>query len=99
TELRRGSYVVNVARGELLVEDDLVELLDSGHLSGAALDVFREEPLPAGHRLWRHPAIRIRPHVAAVTVIDEAADQIAKKIHEMEAKAPGRGFVDGRRGY
>lgn len=99
TELGRGSYVVNVARGELLVEDDLVELIDSGHLAGAALDVFREEPLPAGHRLWRHPSIRITPHVAAVTVIDEAADQIAKKIHEIEAKRPVTGLVDRRRGY
>ena len=99
TELRRGSYVINVARGELIVEDDLVALLDSGHLSGAALDVFREEPLPAGHRLWRNPAIRITPHVAAVTVINEAADQIAKKIHDIEAKRPVTGLVDRRRGY
>jgi glyoxylate/hydroxypyruvate reductase A len=99
TQLSRGSYVVNVARGELLVEDDLIELLDSGHLSGAALDVFREEPLPACHRFWGHPAIRITPHVAAVTAINEAADQIATKIHELEAKRPVTGLVDRRRGY
>jgi glyoxylate/hydroxypyruvate reductase A len=99
TQLPRGSYVVNVARGELLVEDDLVQLLDSGHLSGATLDVFREEPIPVGHRLWQHPAIRVTPHVAAVTVIDEAADQIATKIRDLEAKRPVTGLVDRRRGY
>ena len=60
--LQAGSYVINVARGELLVENDLIELLDSGHLCGASLDVFREEPLPTDHALWRHPGVSNAAH-------------------------------------
>ena len=97
--LQPGSYVINVARGELLVEDDLIELLDSGHLCGAALDVFREEPLPADHPLWRHPGVRVTPHVAAVTLIPEAADQIVAKIRNFESGQPVSGLVGRQRGY
>ena len=97
--LQAGSYVINVARGELLVENDLIELLDSGHLCGASLDVFREEPLPADHPLWRHPGVRVTPHVAAVTLIPEAADQIVAKIHDFESGRPVSGVVVRRRGY
>jgi glyoxylate/hydroxypyruvate reductase A len=97
--LQAGSYLINVARGELLVENDLIELLDSGHLCGASLDVFREEPLPADHPLWRHPGVRVTPHVAAVTLIPEAADQIVAKIHDFESGRPVSGVVVRRRGY
>jgi glyoxylate/hydroxypyruvate reductase A len=98
-QLKAGSYVINVARGELLVENDLIELLDSGHLCGASLDVFREEPLPADHPLWRHPGVRVTPHIAAVTLIPEAADQIVSKIRDFESGRPVSGVVGRRRGY
>src|SRR3989442_2502531 len=65
--LPRGAIVVNVSRGSLLDEAALLELLDAGHLRGAALDVFAAEPLPPGHALWRHPRVLVSPHVAAVT--------------------------------
>jgi glyoxylate/hydroxypyruvate reductase A len=97
--LPAGSYVINVARGELLVEKDLIELLDVGHLCGASLDVFREEPLPASHPLWQHPNVRVTPHIAAVTPIPEAADQIVAKIRDVESGRPVSGVVDRRRGY
>jgi glyoxylate/hydroxypyruvate reductase A len=97
--LQPGSYVINVARGELLVEHDLIELLDSGHLCGAALDVFREERLPADHPLWRHPGVRVTPHIAAVTLIPEAADQIVAKIRDLESGRVVSGVVGRRRGY
>ena len=64
-QLPRGAYVVNAARGGHLIDDDLIALLDAGHLAGAALDVFHDEPLPAGHPFWRHPKIFLTPHVAA----------------------------------
>ena len=61
-----GGYVINVARGAHLVDEDLIALLDSGHLAGAALDVFRTEPLPAEHPFWRHPKItRDAAHLGA----------------------------------
>jgi glyoxylate/hydroxypyruvate reductase A len=58
SRLQPGGYLINVARGAHLVEEDLLALLDSGHLAGATLDVFRTEPLPAGHPFW---AIRASP--------------------------------------
>ncbi len=60
-------FVINVARGEHLVEADLIAALDSGHLSGAVLDVFDQEPLPETSRLWRHPKITVTPHIAAIS--------------------------------
>ena len=75
--LPRGAHVVNVGRGDLIVDEALVAALDAGHLAGATLDVFRTEPLPAGHPFWHHPAITITPHVSAATLFDVSADQVA----------------------
>ncbi|HKQ12180.1 MAG TPA: NAD(P)-dependent oxidoreductase, partial [Steroidobacteraceae bacterium] len=97
--LPKSSYVVNVARGGLLVEEDLIELLDSGHLAGAALDVFRHEPLPQDHPLWSHPKVRVTPHVSAITVIGPSAKQVAEKVRRLERGEPVSGIVDRRRGY
>jgi glyoxylate/hydroxypyruvate reductase len=76
-----GAFVINVARGGHLVEADLVAALDSGHLSGALLDVFETEPLPPTSPLWSHPKIAVTPHVAAISqpgvVVKFALDGIA----------------------
>ena len=64
-QLPEGSYVINCARGGHVVEEDLIEAIDRGHIAGATLDVFRQEPLPAGHPFWAHPKVRITPHIAA----------------------------------
>lgn len=93
------SYVVNVARGGLLVEEDLLALLDNGHLAGAALDVFRQEPLPPDHPLWSNPKVRITPHVSAITVIGPSAKQVAEKVRRLERAEPVSGIVDRGRGY
>ena len=92
-------YLINVARGAHLVEDDLLALLDEGHLAGAALDVFRTEPLPADHPFWRHPKITVTPHTSARTLRDESIAQIARKIRDLEAGKPIAGVVDRQRGY
>ena len=97
--LPRGAYVINVARGGLIVDDALLELLDSGHLSGAALDVFHHEPLPRQHRFWTHPKVGITPHTAAVTPIGPAARQIAAKIGQLENEQAVTGLVERGRGY
>lgn len=97
--LQPGGYVINVARGAHLVDDDLIALIDSGHLAGATLDVFRTEPLPADHPFWRHPKITITPHTSARTLRDESIAQIAGKIMALERAEPIAGIVDPVRGY
>lgn len=97
--LPRGAYVINVARGGLIVDEGLLELLDNGHLNGAALDVFRQEPLPPQHRYWTHPKVHVTPHTAAVTPMGPAAKQIAQKIRQLAANQTVTGLVDRTRGY
>ena len=92
--LPRGAYVVNVSRGALLVDDDLLALIESGHLYGAMLDVFHDEPLPAPHAFWHHPRITVTPHISAVTQIEDSVTQIAAKIRRLEAGEPVSGVVD-----
>jgi glyoxylate/hydroxypyruvate reductase A len=91
--------VINVARGAHLVDQDLIELLDSGHLAGATLDVFRTEPLPQEHPFWRHPKVTVTPHTSARTLRDESIAQIAGKIRALEQGEAVRGVVDRGRGY
>lgn len=99
SQLQRGGYVINVARGAHLVDDDLLALLDSGHLAGATLDVFRSEPLPPEHPFWHHPGITLTPHISACTLVDESIAQIAGKILALERGQPVAGKVDPLRGY
>lgn len=99
SKLLPGGYVVNVARGGHLVEEDLLALVDEGHLAGAALDVFRTEPLPAGHPFWTHPKITVTPHTSARTLREESIAQIAGKMLALQAGRPIAGVVEPGRGY
>ncbi len=99
SKLLPGGYVINVARGAHLIDDDLIALVDSGQLAGAALDVFRTEPLPPAHPFWRHPKITVTPHTSARTLRDETIAQIAGKIRAFERGEPVAGVVDIQRGY
>jgi glyoxylate/hydroxypyruvate reductase A len=101
-EAGEGHAVADLAGGDggaHLVDADLLALLDSGHLAGAALDVFREEPLPAEHPFWRHPKITVTPHTSARTLRDESIAQIARKLRAFERGEPIAGVVDRQRGY
>jgi glyoxylate/hydroxypyruvate reductase len=97
--LPRGAYLINVARGAHLVEADLITALDSDQLAGATLDVFREEPLPAHHPLWRHPNVLITPHVASYASPLTAAEGVAANIRRAGAGQPLLHQVDRARGY
>ncbi|OGA60039.1 MAG: glyoxylate/hydroxypyruvate reductase A [Burkholderiales bacterium RIFCSPHIGHO2_01_FULL_64_960] len=97
--LQPGAYVINVARGAHLVDEDLVAAIDSGHVAGATLDVFRTEPLPAGHAFWTHPRITITPHTSARTLRDESIAQIARKMVALERGEAVAGIVNPVRGY
>jgi glyoxylate/hydroxypyruvate reductase A len=99
SRLQHGGYVINVARGAHLVEADLLALLDSGHLAGATLDVFRVEPLPKGHPFWNHPRVTLTPHTSARTLRTESIAQIAGKIAALERGESVAGLVQPLRGY
>ncbi len=99
SRLQRGGYLINVARGVQLVEEDLLALIAEGQMAGAALDVFRTEPLPAGHPFWAHPKIQITPHSAALTIRSESIAQIAAKLAALQSGKPVAGLVDRTRGY
>lgn len=99
SRLLPGAYVVNVARGGHLVDDDLVALIDGGHLAGATLDVFRTEPLPPAHLFWKHPKVTVTPHTSARTLRDESIAQIAGKIQALQRGLSVAGIVDPVRGY
>ena len=65
TKMKKGAYFINVGRGKSVVTDDLVEVLKSGHLGGAALDVMDPEPLPRNHPLWTTPNVILTPHISS----------------------------------
>jgi glyoxylate/hydroxypyruvate reductase A len=97
--LPRGAHLVNIARGDIVVDDDLLAALDRGHVAGATLDVFRDEPLPSGHPFWHHSRITLTPHVSAVTLVEDSVAQVAGKIRRLERGEPVTGIVDRARGY
>ena len=94
-----GAYVINVARGQHIVEAELIAAVRSGHLSGAALDVQRREPLPADDPLWSVPGITITPHIAAQPSTETVADQFVASVRALQRGEPMLNEVDRARGY
>ena len=99
SRLKAGGYVINVARGAHLVDEDLLALLDSGRLAGAMLDVFRQEPLPPEHPFWKHSKVAMTPHTSARTLRETSIAQIVGKIAAMARGESTAGRVDVGRGY
>jgi glyoxylate/hydroxypyruvate reductase A len=98
-KLPAGAAVINVGRGGQLVEEDLLAALDSGHLSGATLDVFQKEPLPKKHPFWTHPRVFMTPHIASMTVPESAVRAVVANIQRLEAGEALQHVVDLKRGY
>ena len=98
-ELPQGAYVINAARGGHLVEEDLLAALDSGHIAGATLDVFRQEPLPPGHPFWTHPRVTVTPHNASDPHPRWVAGAIADNLRRALAGEELLNSVDAARGY
>lgn len=97
--LPESAYLINVARGAHLVDEELLTALDSGQLSGALLDVFREEPLPRHHPFWTHKKISMTPHIASLTNPTTAAGQVVENYHRAVKGEPLINLVDVQLGY
>jgi len=82
--LPKDSFIINIGRGGIINEDDLLALLDEGHIKAVALDVFAQEPLPENNSLWEHPSVYITPHIAGQSNPDSAAKTIAENIHLLQ---------------
>jgi glyoxylate/hydroxypyruvate reductase len=97
--MRRGGYLIQVGRGEHLVEADLLAALESGQLAGAALDVFGIEPLPATHPFWRHPKIIVTPHDACEVRLEAVAETLLATADAITAGRRPPFAIDRARGY
>jgi len=97
--LPRGAYFINMARGGHVVDQDLLQAIDSGQLAGAALDVFNSEPLPPDHRYWTHPKVRVTPHIAGTTNPRTASPGVIENIRRLRAGQPLIHTVDPATGY
>ncbi len=82
--LPEGSFIINIGRGGIINESDLLSVLDSGHITAAALDVFVQEPLPENNSLWTHPSVYVTPHIAGQSNPRSAAKTIAENIRLIE---------------
>lgn len=98
-KLLKGASLINAARGGHQVEEDILAALESGQLSEATLDVFREEPLPAGHPFWCHPRVTITPHNASLTDPDGAVRQVIENIQRIRRGESPSNIVDSKAGY
>ena len=98
-QTKKGAFLINVGRGEHVVEADLLEFLDDNYLSGALLDVFRVEPLPQEHLFWTHPKIQITPHIASLTNFESATTQIAQNYRNFISGVALQNVVSLSKGY
>jgi glyoxylate/hydroxypyruvate reductase A len=97
--LARPAFLVNLGRGGHLVDQDLLAMLDEGAIDGAALDVHRQEPLPADHAFWSHQRIRVTPHIGAFATPERVSTQIVENLRRVRRGEPPLHPVDLARGY
>lgn len=98
-QLPKNAYLINVARGGHLVDNDLLNSLDNGHLSGACLDVYHQEPLPTTHPFWKHSKVHMTPHYASVSDTASVIPQIIENYCRLEKGEPLMHRVDREKGY
>ena len=94
-----GAIFINVGRGGCVVEEDLLAALDAGHLGGAVLDVFAEEPLPDGHPFWSHPKVTVTPHISTTTHPRMLIPHVRNNIARIERGEAPLNVVDLAAGY
>lgn len=99
SQLPHGASVINAARGEHLVEQDLLDSLESGRLANATLDVFRTEPLPADHPFWTHEKILVTPHVASMIDPESGGSEVANNLKAFINGELPKDMTDRKLGY
>ena len=82
--LPKNSFIINIGRGGIINEEDLLTLLNDRHIKAAALDVFTQEPLPENNSLWGHPSVYITPHIAGQSNPNSAGQTISENIHRIQ---------------
>ena len=98
-QMKASAWLVNVGRGRVVREQDLVEALTARMIRGAILDVFAEEPLPASSPLWSLDNAVITPHLAATSIPETMVELLLANLDNWQAGRPLRGLVDPARGY
>ena len=97
--LPRGAFIINMGRGGIINEADLLSLLDEGHITAAAMDVFEQEPLPVNSPLWSNPSVYITPHIAGQSNPQSSAKTIAANIRRIEDGEMPFPIYDMTKGY
>lgn len=97
-KLKPGAVFINVGRGDLVVDDDLLYALDHGHLAGAALDVFNIEPLPENHPFWDHGKVAVTPHVSGWSLGEGLLD-VVENYKRLNAGQSLLREIDRKTGY
>ncbi len=99
--LQPGAFLVDISRGGVIHQAALFNALKDGHLAGAALDVFPEEPLPANNPLWKLPNVIISPHIAgnSTTYNNKAATLFRENLYRYISGLPLYNLFDPQRGY
>ena len=98
-KMPQGSYIINVGRGAHISEPDLLPLIKSGHIAGATLDVFRNEPLPDQHPFWQEPRITITPHISALPLRRESVEQMVGKMRQHARGEEVADVINRDKGY
>ena len=99
SRMPRGAAIINLGRGEHVVDEDLIAAIDSGHIDSATLDAFRTEPLPGEHPFWRHPRIAVMPHTARRPLAESLTPVLLENIRRFRAGEPLLMAADRARGY
>ncbi|WP_225148628.1 MULTISPECIES: D-2-hydroxyacid dehydrogenase [unclassified Bradyrhizobium] len=99
--MRSDAFLINIARGSVVVESELISALQAGSLGGAMLDVFEREPPPQDSPLWEMPNVIMTPHIAGILTdyVERAIDIVTENVERYLKGLPLRNVIDLRRGY
>ena len=97
--MKSGAYLINCARGAHVVDADLIAALDNGHLKGATLDVFRQEPLPQDHAFWEYEKIILTPHISSPSAAASCVEILSAQVKAIRDGQPLPHEVNRKVGY